>query len=786
MKPMPMKPTSPVTQAGRRSGLGKPGFFRFRLKRNAVNITALAALAMFVTLVPLSIFHHQHQRATQALAENKVDSALWHIQHLEREHGRLRMALRNALDTPVGVGQETLALRYAIFFSRYDVVKNGPVLAPLHGVAAYRDALVALDAFVKAADSVLAEIDVRPVAAPVIAGLLSHSNRDKEPVRDLTDFAARAANQEIDERGQAMARQDRWILALAGVQWLILSAALTGFVVYVRRQRRYTLESLKLTRRLRQAGLRAEDANRAKGAFLANMSHELRTPFQGLLGMLGLLAETRLSGVQHDYASTALSSARHLHGLLNDILDTSMIESGLMTLRPAPVALRDLVGEAQALMAVAAQEKNLALRVEVAPELPQWIEADASRLMQILLNLLGNAIKFTDVGAVELRLSAPPTAAPGAPALMQFTVKDSGIGMDRATLERLFTRFHQADLSVQRRHGGSGLGLEISRNLARMMGGHIAVESRLGEGSVFTVNLPLHPSAAPATVKPNLLPPAQRLHVLIAEDHPVNARYLGILLQHMGHRFTVCVNGAQALEWVQRQAFDALLMDLQMPVMDGISATRAIRQLKGAAAAIPIVMVTADILSDARNAALQAGVNWFIAKPVNPDSLRLALARGRMTAPQEPAEPAESAESAETPAGASSGAASDSQTVLDPGVYQAFVALMPRETVDRQWRALFGPDSPDITPISSALAANDWPAASRLAHQLKGVCMLMGLTSLATTLSHIEEAAEHLPVDNSGALLKQLARDVAATRQAVGALSPASLVLNACAVAVSD
>ncbi len=783
MKPMPMKPTSPVTQAGRRSGLGKPGFFRFRLKRNAVNITALAALAMFVTLVPLSIFHHQHQRATQALAENKVDSALWHIQHLEREHGRLRMALRNALDTPVGVGQETLALRYAIFFSRYDVVKNGPVLAPLHGVAAYRDALVALDAFVKAADSVLAEIDVRPVAAPVIAGLLSHSNRDKEPVRDLTDFAARAANQEIDERGQAMARQDRWILALAGVQWLILSAALTGFVVYVRRQRRYTLESLKLTRRLRQAGLRAEDANRAKGAFLANMSHELRTPFQGLLGMLGLLAETRLSGVQHDYASTALSSARHLHGLLNDILDTSMIESGLMTLRPAPVALRDLVGEAQALMAVAAQEKNLALRVEVAPELPQWIEADASRLMQILLNLLGNAIKFTDVGAVELRLSAPPTAAPGAPALMQFTVKDSGIGMDRATLERLFTRFHQADLSVQRRHGGSGLGLEISRNLARMMGGHIAVESRLGEGSVFTVNLPLHPSAAPATVKPNLLPPAQRLHVLIAEDHPVNARSLGILLQHMGHRFTVCVNGAQALEWVQRQAFDALLMDLQMPVMDGISATRAIRQLKGAAAAIPIVMVTADILSDARNAALQAGVNWFIAKPVNPDSLRLALARGRMTAPQEPAEPAESAE---TPAGASSGAASDSQTVLDPGVYQAFVALMPRETVDRQWRALFGPDSPDITPISSALAANDWPAASRLAHQLKGVCMLMGLTSLATTLSHIEEAAEHLPVDNSGALLKQLARDVAATRQAVGALSPASLVLSACAVAVSD
>ena len=778
---MPIKPTAPVTQARRGSGLAKPGLFKFRLKLNAVNIAALAALALFVTLIPLSIFYSQQSRATYFLAENKVDSVLWQIYHLEREHSRLRMALLNALDAPATGGQQDLALRYAIFYSRYDVVKNGPVLAPLHGAAAYLEALVALDAFVKTADTVLAEIDVRPVAASAIAGLLSHSNRDKEPIRDLTDFVARAASKEIDHRGQTMARQDRWILALVGVQWLILLAALTGFVVYVRRQRRYTLEFIKLTRRLSQARLRAEDANRAKGAFLANMSHELRTPFQGLLGMLGLLAETRLSGAQQDYASTALSSARHLHALLNDILDTSMIESGLMTLRPAPVALRDLVGEVQALMAVAAHEKNLAFHVEVAPELPLWIEADASRLMQILLNLLSNAIKFTDAGAVELRWSTPPAAARGAPPMMQIMVKDSGIGMDRATLERLFTRFHQADLSAQRRHGGSGLGLEISRNLARMMGGHIVVESRLGEGSVFTVTLPLRLSAAPATVTPTLLPPAQRLHVLIAEDHPVNARYLGILLQRMGHRSTVCVNGAQALEWVQRQTFDALLMDLQMPLMDGISATRAIRQLKGAAAAIPIVMISADILSGARQAALQAGVNWFIAKPVNPDSLRQALAR--RGAPQESAE---RAESAETPAGSSSVAASASQAVLDPAVYQAFVALMPRETVDRQWRALFGPDSPDITPIASALAAHDWPAASRLAHQLKGVCMLMGLTALATTLTHIEQAADHPHADQTHALLKQLAQNVDATRQAVDALNPAGVVLDACALAVGE
>ena len=771
-----MTPTKPLTQARHLSRLSKTGFFKFRLKLNAATIAALAVLALFLSLIPLSIFHTQQSRATYFLAENKVDSALWQIFQLEREHGRLHMALRNALDAQATGGQQELALRYAIFFSRYDMVKNGPTLESLHGVAAYHDAMVALDAFIQTADTVLVEIDTRRVPVPVIADLFRQTGRDEEPIRDLTNFVTRAVYREIDERGQTMALQDRWILALAGAQWFILSAALTGFVVYVRRQRLYILESIKLTRRLSHARLRAEDANRAKGAFLANMSHELRTPFQGLLGMLGLLAGTRLSSAQQDYANTALSSARHLHGLLNDILDTSMIESGLMTLRLAPVALRDLVDEVHALMAVAAHEKNLAFSAEVAPEVPLWIEADASRLMQILLNLLSNGIKFTDAGAVGLRLSMPSAAAPGAPKMIQITVQDSGMGMDQATLARLFTRFHQADLSVQRRHGGSGLGLEISRNLARMMGGHIAVESRLGEGSVFTVTLPLRSSAAPAAVKPILLPPAQRLHVLIAEDHPVNARYLSILLQQMGHQFTVCVNGAQALEWVQREAFDALLMDLQMPVMDGISATRAIRQLKGAAAATPIVMISADILSGARHAALQAGVNGFIAKPVNPDSLRQALAWGRMAASPQPTEPS---------ASLSPGVASDSQSVLNATVYLEFLAFMPRETVNRQWRALFGPDSPEITPIASALAAQDWPAASRLAHQLKGACMLMGLTALTTVLTQIEQAAEHAPADNPGALLKQLAQDLAATRQALVALTPASGQLTACAVSVS-
>jgi two-component system, sensor histidine kinase len=759
----------PVTQPWRLPGRIQAGF-RYGLKLNAATLAALAVFALCLTLIPLAIFHHQQARSTYFLVENKVDSVLWQIYQLEREHGRLLAALHEALEAPPGAGQQDLALRYAIFFSRYDVVKNAPTLAHLHRVPAYQEAVAALDAFVKNADTALAEIDTHPVGARVISDLLGQTSRDEELIRDLTNFVTRAVYREISEHGQMMALQDKWILGLASAQWLILSAALTGSVVYARRQRLHQLASGKLTRRLSRARIKAEEASRAKGEFLANMSHELRTPFQGLLGMLGLLAETPLSQAQQDYAHAALSSARHLHALLNDILDTSMIESGLMTLRPAPVALRDLVGEVHALMAVAAHEKNLAFSVEVAPELPIWIEADASRLMQLLLNLLSNAIKFTDAGAVELRLATLPAAAPGAVPMMQITVKDSGIGMDRATLARLFTRFHQADLSNQRRHGGSGLGLEISRNLAHMMGGHIAVESRWGEGSVFSLTLPLHSSAAPVAIKTPPLPPPQRLHVLIAEDHPVNARYLSILLEHMGHRSTVCINGAQALERVQSEAFDALLMDLQMPVMDGICATRAIRQLKGAAAAIPVVMVSADILPGARDSALQAGVTEFIAKPVNPDSLRQALERSRRGASLKPPVP---------PASPPPGAASAPQAVVNVAAYQEFVALMPQESVDRQWHALFGADTPEITRIASALAAHDWPAAGCLAHQLKGVCMLMGLTALSTALTHIEQAAENPPTDNFGALLSQLVQEIAAARQALLALSSTS---QACAV----
>jgi CheY-like chemotaxis protein len=339
--------------------------------------------------------------------------------------------------------------------------------------------------------------------------------------------------------------------------------------------------------------------------------------------------------------------------------------------------------------------------------------------------------------------------------------------MDQATLEGLFSRFHQADPSVQRRHGGTGLGLEITRNLARMMGGHISVQSSLGMGSTFTVTLPLHRANAPqnslSTASP--LQQQRRLRVLVADDHPVNAKYLSILLEHMGHDASSCANGAEVLECLRTQTFDVILMDLHMPVMDGITATRAVRQLKGPAAATKIIMISADILNDTRQNALEAGVDGFVAKPVQEVSLRKALALYDMAPSNHVTEPV-----ADVSAQAALADSRPTKEWVNAKTYQDFVDLMPVETVRKQLMALFGTEHNDIQAIITALSMGNRNEAANAAHQLKGVCMLMGLTSLGQALAQIEKAISNSQDAVPAALHEHLQHCAQETQAAVQAL----------------
>jgi CheY-like chemotaxis protein len=396
----------------------------------------------------------------------------------------------------------------------------------------------------------------------------------------------------------------------------------------------------ELTAELRTAREAAEVASAAKSSFLANMSHEIRTPFQGLKGMLGLLSATPLDERQSGYLRTATASADHLLTLLNDILDMSRLESGRMALSPHPQVLPDLLAEVEALMRPQAQFKGLSLDVRLDPAAPFRVMLDATRVRQVLFNLLSNALKFTERGGVSLEVAVPAAQAgalstgdarsAGVVMQVEFRITDSGPGMDADTLARLFQRFSQGDESLSRRFGGTGLGLEISRSLARLMDGDVTVSSQVGQGSTFTFSLPL--TVLPETVEEPLHKPSaprrqgRSLRVLVAEDNEVNRMVMEAILGGMGHAVEFAENGEQAATLATEQDWDIVLMDLHMPVMDGLQATQAIRSHVDARRAnVPIVALTADVFAETRERCLAAGIQGFLTKPVDTAELAACL-----------------------------------------------------------------------------------------------------------------------------------------------------------------
>ncbi|MBK1838318.1 PAS domain S-box protein [Azospirillum sp. YIM B02556] len=515
---------------------------------------------------------------------------------------------------------------------------------------------------------------------------------------------------------------------------------------------------------LRRAKEAADQANRAKGEFLATMSHEIRTPMNGVLGALALVEGPNLNEEQRQLLDVANRSGNALLQIIDDILDLSKLEAGKAEVEPIDFELRAVLGDSIDLLEPAACGRGLILTREVAAAVPDRVRADLRRIRQVLVNLVGNALKFTHRGGVAVRVGLEGEVAPDGAFSLRFEVADTGIGIPEDVQPTLFRRFTQADSSTTRRFGGTGLGLAISRELVTLMGGRIGVTSTEGKGSTFWFTIRCQPAADPSagvlTVPCAPEPvtaagagsrPSAGLHVLVAEDNEINRDIVVTMLHRAGHRVTAVEDGLQAVRLVEEGGFDLVLMDVQMPVMDGVTATRHIRAMPGEAAGLPIVALTGNVMPGHRAEYLAAGMTAYLTKPIVSADLFdvLATVAGSRAAavpsPLPPVQPGAWAPSAVPEAGLWRAA-----PLLDVGQADSLRAVIGDEAWVQTVTAFRRTVADGVAAIRNAAVRDvvGQPGESaavplvRIAHTLKGTAANIGAVRLSRLASLLEQRAQ--------------------------------------------
>ena len=522
-------------------------------------------------------------------------------------------------------------------------------------------------------------------------------------------------------------------------------------------------EDRRLRRDLMEARNAAKAANEAKSDFLATISHEIRTPINGILGMVGLLLDTDLNAEQRDFASVVQESGQALLEIVTDILDFAKIEAGRVELEHIDFDLAEVVAGVVRLLGPRARSKGLTLKAEL-QRLPH-VAGDPGRVRQVLLNLIGNAVKFTEKGGVTVRCRI--LGKVDGVLSIRGEVEDTGVGIGIGTEARnkLFRRFSQVDSSVARWYGGTGLGLAVSKSLVDLMGGDIGVESVLGEGSTFWFEVPLMEAGRPVrTARPAAGRPRRRSPVLVVDDNPVNQRLLVALLDRMGFRTEVAATGPEAVASVRRGAFGLVLMDLELPGMDGWAAAAEIRGLPGARAGVPILAVTADVKHGDRERYRHSAINDYLLKPVDRDELTMLVWRwiGARVAPGEA--PGHEAPGHEAPVG--------DGTLIDASVVSSHARQLGDDKVGELIDLYVTDLNERLTRIAAAVEARHQDRLLQEVHDLRSTSGSLGLSRLFALGGDIQVACSEGKLDRALAIAAELPETAQRTVAALDAQDP--------------